>query len=67
LLTAAQGIEFLKPLKCGLGTNAAYKTIRKNIKPLGNDRVMHIDIDKISELVVNGSLLEEVEKVVKLD
>ena len=67
LLTAAQGIEFLKPLKCGVGTDAAYRTIRKKIKPLGNDRVMHTDIDKISELVLNGSLLKEVEKVVKLD
>jgi histidine ammonia-lyase len=67
LLTAAQGIEFLKPLKCGKGTNAAFKEIRKHIPPLGKDRIMHIDIDKISELVETGSLLQKVEKVVKLN
>ncbi len=67
LLTGAQGIEFLKPLKCGKGTNAAYKEIRKHISPLGKDRIMHIDIDKMSSLVETGTLLEKVEKVVRLD
>ena len=67
LLTAAQGIEFLKPLKCGKGTNAAYKEIRKHIPPLGKDRIMHIDIDKMSNLVETGILLNKVEKVVRLD
>ncbi len=66
LLTAAQGIEFLKPLKCGKGTNAAFKEIRKHVSPLGKDRIMHIDIDKISELVETGTLLEKVEMVVRL-
>jgi len=67
LLTAAQGIEFLKPLECGKGTNAAFKEIRKNVPPLGKDRIMHIDIEKISELVETGSLLKKVEKVVRLN
>lgn len=67
LLTAAQGIEFLKPLKCGKGTNAAFREIRKHVPPLGKDRIMYIDIDKISELVETGSLLKKVEKVVPLD
>lgn len=66
LLTAAQGVEFLKPLKCGIGTNAAFKEIRKHVRPLGKDRIMYIDIDKISELVETGSLLKKVEKVVRL-
>jgi histidine ammonia-lyase len=67
LLTAAQGIEFLKPLKCGKGTNATLKEIRNHIPPLGKDRIMHIDIDKISELVETGELLKKVEKVVPLN
>ncbi|MCF6269043.1 MAG: histidine ammonia-lyase [Melioribacteraceae bacterium] len=67
LLTAAQGIEFLKPLKCGKGTNAALKEIRKHVPPLGKDRIMYLDIDKVSELVETGSLLNKVEKVVKLN
>jgi len=67
LLTAAQGIEFLKPLKCGKGTNAAFAEIRKQVPPLEEDRIMHIDINKIINLVVDGSLLKKVEKVVALE
>ncbi len=67
LLTAAQGVEFLKPLKCGKGTNATLKEIRKHIPPLGKDRIMYVDIEKVSELVETGSLLQKVEKVVPLD
>ena len=67
LLTAAQGIEFLKPLKCGKGTNAAFAEIRKQVPPLEEDRIMHIDINKIINLVVDGSLLKKVEKIVTLE
>lgn len=66
LITAAQGLEFLKPLKCGIGTDAAYKEIRKFVSPLNKDRVLHKDIDKVIELVTSGSLLKVVEKKVKL-
>lgn len=65
-LTAAQGIEFLKPLKCGIGTDAAYREIRKIIPPLNKDRILYKDIDKITELVTSGSLLKAVEKMAKL-
>ncbi|MEG8947797.1 histidine ammonia-lyase [Rosettibacter firmus] len=66
LLTAAQALEFLKPLKCGIGTNIAYNTIRKFIPPLKNDRLIKNDIDKILELVKSGIILSEVEKVISL-
>ncbi|MBU0559615.1 MAG: histidine ammonia-lyase [Bacteroidetes bacterium] len=66
VLTAAQGVEFLKPLKCGIGTTAAYNFVRKHVKPLDKDRVLHKDIDKIIKLVEDGTLLAEVTKKVKL-
>jgi len=66
-LTAAQGIEFLKPLKCGKGTSAALKEIRKHVAPLEEDRIMYIDIDKISSIIEDGTLLGKVEKVVVLE
>ena len=66
-MTAAQGVEFLKPLKCGKGTDAAYKTIRKRVPPLKNDRIIYTDIQKILELLKSGELLKEIEKVVKLN
>ncbi len=67
MLTAAQGIEFLKPLKCGKGTSTAYNEIRKFIKPLKKDRLMHIDISKIIDLLENDIILNAVEREVKLN
>jgi len=67
LLTAAQGIEFLKPLKTGEGTAAAYATIRKHVKPLKRDRIMYIDIEKVLRLVRTGELLKETEKKTALN
>ncbi|MCF8242975.1 MAG: histidine ammonia-lyase [Melioribacteraceae bacterium] len=66
LLTASQGIEFLKPLKCGKGTRQAYVEIRKQVKPLWKDRVIHDDLQKVLCMVVDGSILNAVEKSVKL-
>ncbi len=67
LLTAAQGIEFLKPLKCGRGTNAAYNEIRKIVPPIKKDRILYKDIQKIFRLVRNNTVLQAVEKETKLD
>lgn len=67
LMCAAQGIEFLQPLKTGKGTTAAYNKIRTVVKPLNHDRELHTDIQKILKIVRDGSLLEFVEKKVKLD
>jgi histidine ammonia-lyase len=64
LMTAAQGIDFHAPLKCGKGTNAAYQTIRTQIPHLEKDRVLHDDIQKALEMVKDGSVLESVEKVI---
>lgn len=67
LLTAAQAVEFLKPLKCGRGTNAAYQSIRKYIPPLKKDRVLSKDILKVLDLVQSGIVLRNVEKLVRLN
>jgi len=66
LLTAAQAVEFLKPLKCGVGTSIAYKEVRKIVEPLENDRILYDDIKKVLSLVKNDSILDAVEKKVKL-
>jgi len=65
-LTAAQGIEFLKPLKPGKGTQALYKKIRTQVKPLKKDRLLYDDIQKVINLVRSGELLKSVEKVITL-
>lgn len=66
LLLAAQGVDFLKPLKCGIGTNEAYKTIREKIPTLKKDRILKDDLDKILALLLEGTILDRVERKVKL-
>ena len=66
LMTAAQAVEFLKPLKCGEGTSIVYKEIRKVVKPLVKDRILYGDIKKVLGIVKNDSLLNEVGKKIKL-
>lgn len=66
LITAAQALEFLKPLKPGNGTRIIYNEIRKHIKPLGADRELHKDLEKIISLVESGHILSVLEKKLKL-
>ncbi len=65
LLCASQGLEFLKPLKAGTGVNAAYKEIRKVVRPIKKDRPFHKDIEAIAKIIEDGSLLRCVEKAIK--
>jgi histidine ammonia-lyase len=67
LMTAAQAVEFLKPLKCGEGTTIAYNQIRKIVPPLLTDRILYNDIKKILEIIKNDSLLVKVESRIKLN
>lgn len=66
MLLASQGIDFLKPLKCGIGTGAAYNTIRKEIPTLKRDRILKNDLDKIIALLQSGRIQKSVERVVVL-
>jgi len=64
ILASAQGLYFLKPLKPGLGIQAACSMLRKTVAPITEDRPYYEDIREIRTLIENGSLLEEVEKAV---
>lgn len=54
LLAAAQGLEFLQPLRPGRGVDRAYRLIRERVEPLGRDRVMTGDIAAVEALVREG-------------
>jgi len=54
LLAAAQGLEFLKPLRPGRGVAHAYATVRERIAPLGRDREIGPDIRAAEALVRTG-------------
>jgi histidine ammonia-lyase len=66
LMTAAQALEFLKPLKCGVGTSIAYKEIRKVVKPLVNDRILFDDIREVLKIVKDDIILNEVLEKIKI-
>jgi histidine ammonia-lyase len=53
LICAAQGLDFLAPLKPGRGTQKAYDKLRSLVAPLTEDRVLADDIER-----VRGSLSE---------
>jgi histidine ammonia-lyase len=64
LLCATQGLEFLLPLKPGIGIKETYNVVRKKVPPIKGDRRFSEDIKKIDLMIKSGELLNRVEKVV---
>lgn len=55
LLTAAQALEFLKPLRPGRGVEEAYALVRERVPALDGDRSLSPDIAALEELVRSGA------------
>jgi len=64
LIAAAQGLDFLKPLAPGDGTNAAYNCLRRYVRHLDEDRVPADDIKTVYNVIKSNELLNEVERAV---
>ncbi len=64
LLTAAQALDFHKPLKPGKGTGAAYGIVRKFIPFVKKDTALYKYINKIFSLIESGLIQKEVENLV---
>ncbi len=62
MMVACQGIDFHRPMKCGKGTEAAYRTVRRHIEHLEHDRVIYDDIQTSLSLLRSGAVLQAVEK-----
>jgi histidine ammonia-lyase len=56
LMVAAQALEFLKPLKPGLGVGRAYDIVREQVPALEVDRELSRDIETLTALVHSGRL-----------
>ena len=54
LLCAAQGVEFHRPLKPGLGSRLACQTLRRLVPRLEQDRIMGPDIERARTLLADG-------------
>ena len=61
-LAAAQGIDFLAPLKPGKGTIVAHRFVRQRIPTLDKDRQLSRDIESMIELMREDEFLSEVEE-----
>jgi len=62
MLCAAQGIDFLKPLKPGKGSGAAHKAIRSVVPFLEDDRNTSIDIAKVKELIADPEFVGRISR-----
>ncbi len=63
MMSAAQALDFLDD-RPGHGTYAAYREIRKVVKPLKQDRILWPDIQAIAQKIANGDILRAVESEV---
>jgi histidine ammonia-lyase len=64
MMSAAQALDFRRPLKAGKGTEAAFKTIRAKLTKLIDDRPLYPDIEIVTEMVRSGEIIEAVEAAV---
>lgn len=71
IMAACQAIDFRKEdnMRLGKGTSEAYKVVRQSIDFIENDKdiEMYKYLDKATELIENGSLLESVEEKIALE
>ncbi|MEM3566033.1 MAG: histidine ammonia-lyase [Candidatus Bathyarchaeia archaeon] len=60
LLCAAQAIDIRGPEKLGRGTRKAFRKVREVVPPLGEDRPLNPDIEKLKALVESGLILQSI-------
>ena len=63
-LCAAQAMDLFTNMKPGSGTWQAYRTIREAVKPLAQDRVLSVDIERMADLIKTGAIITAVEEAV---
>ena len=64
LLCGAQAIDLFTNIKAGQGTLAAYRTIRKHVAYMKEDRQLSKDIAAVKTLLEDGAIVRAVESVV---
>ena len=56
LMCAAQGVDYRAPLKPGRGVARAHAAIRALVPPLGNDRVLSGDIERLAQALEDDEI-----------
>jgi histidine ammonia-lyase len=68
LMLGCQALDFKKGKKPGKGVEAAYKLIRTKIPYIKEDAILYTYVEKIKNMIKDGSLLKVVEEAIgKLD
>lgn len=62
-LSNTQALDMLSPLKPTAGVEAAFSCIRRQVPYAKEDRVFSKDVQRIHQLMTDGSLIKTVEKV----
>jgi histidine ammonia-lyase len=63
LLAAGSALEFRRPLKAGLGVEAAWAKLREMVPRLDEDRAMYREIAQVAEAIRAGKFDTEMEKL----
>jgi histidine ammonia-lyase len=64
LMSAAQALDFIHPLKAGEGIEAAHVEFRKSISFAESDRLFHDDIQVALQIVRSGTIVKAAESAV---
>ncbi len=62
-LSNTQALDMLSPLKPAAGVATAFSCIREKVPFAKEDRIFSKDVQKISQLMTDGSIIQSVEKV----
>jgi histidine ammonia-lyase len=62
-LCAAQGIDFLRPLKAGKGAETAYKIIRNGVPHINEDVILNEYIESVSGVIFAKDFISRIEKI----
>lgn len=65
-VSAAQAYEFVKPVKLGKGSAAAYELLRQHVSALEEDRILAPDLRIAKELLWDNKLYDHVSKIVEI-
>ncbi len=63
-LCAAQALDLLSPLEPGKGVRAAWRELRREVRPLEEDRCMYEDLIKAREVIESGRAVEAADEAV---
>lgn len=67
IMAACQALDFREGFLLGEGTQEAYNVVRESIDFIEEDKVMYKELDKCTNILKNRSIIEAVERKVKIN